>query len=388
MSNTIASELQLTEVLDVALVAFRRAILPVQQFATAYSDVQLKGDNTMAIPYYPLATSASATRASGGSYKALATATTTEARKVTINKNKVQAISFTSEERARQPMFNPELHGRLKGEKLAHDIIADVFARFRHSDFTGPTIAAVTAANFDENEVADLAQLCMESFWPEIGRTLILNPAFHFNLLKQAQIIDASKSADPRAFREAMIQRILGFEEMGTAGLPSNNGAPIAITATAATDLVNAVGHGLSNGDRVIFPTLAGGAGLTAASVAYFVRDAAADTFKVAATPTGDAVDITTNYTSGTVRRYENIVGMAAVPSALLVGFAPVEPTPAVRSQLYDYRIVTDSYSGIVLEYKHIGYADTDEEVQVIECHYGDGLGETNAAKLITTPLA
>jgi hypothetical protein len=175
---------------------------------------------------------------------------------------------------------------------------------------------------------------------------------------------------------------------MGTAGLPSNNGTAFAITATASTDVVNAVAHGLQNGDRVIFPTLAGGAGLTAATVAYFVRDRAADTFKVSATIGGDAVDITTNYTSGTCRRFENIVGMAAVPSALLVGFAPVEPTAAVRSQLFDYRIVTDSYSGIVLEYKHIGYGDTDEEVQVIEAHYGDGLGETNAAKLITTPLA
>jgi hypothetical protein len=388
MSNTIASELQLTEVLDAALVAFRRAILPLQQFATAYSPVQLKGDNSMAVPYYPLSTSDSATRANNGSYKALATATTTQARKVVINKNKVQALSFTSEDRARQPMFDPEMHGRLKGEKLAFDIIADIFARFRHSDFTSGTIPAVAAASFDENDVADLAQLCMESFWPETGRSLILNPAFHFNLLKQGQIIDASKSADPRAFRDAMIQRILGFEEMGTAGLPSNNGAPFAITATASTNVVSAVAHGLSNGDRVIFPTLAGGAGLTAASVAYFVRDAAADSFKISATIGGAEVDITTNYSSGTCRKFENITGIAAVPSALLVGFAPVEPTAAVRSQLYDYRIVTDSYSGIVLEYKHIGYGDTDEEVQVIECHYGDGLGETNAAKLITTPLA
>jgi hypothetical protein len=388
MSNTIASELQLTAVLDSALVAFRRAILPLQQFATAHSNVPLQGDNTMAIPYYPLATSASATRASGGSYKALATSTTTEARKVVINKNKVQAISFTSEERSRQPMFNPEMHGRLKGEKLAYDIIADIFSRVRHSDFTGATIAATAASNFDENDVADLAQKCMESYWPEVGRSLILNPAFHFNLLKQGQIIDAGKSADPVAFREATIRRILGFEEIGTAGLPDNNGTAFAITATASTDLVNAVAHGLSNGDRVIFPALTGGAGLTAATVAYFVRDATADTFKVSATIGGDAVDITSNATAGTCRRYENIVGVAAVPSALLVGFAPVTPTPAVRSQLFDYRIVEDKYSGIVLEYKHIGYGDTDEEVQVIEAHYGDGLGDTAAMKLITTPLA
>jgi hypothetical protein len=388
MSNTISSELQLTTVLDTALVAFRRAILPLQQFATAYSKVQLQGTNKMAIPYYPLAASASQSRAAGGSYKALATSTATNSKDVTINKNKVQAISFTSEERRRQPMFNPEMHGRLKGEKLAYDVIADIFARVRHSDFTGSTIPAVAAANFDENECADLAQKCMEDYWPEVGRSLILNPAFHFNLVRQAQVIDASKSADPAAFREAMVKRIFGFEELGTAGLPTNNGTAFAITGTAASDLINAVAHGLSNGDRVIFPALAGGAGLTAATVAYFVRDAAADTFKVSASIGGDAVDITTNYTSGTCRKYENITGVAAVPSALLVGFAPVEPEPAIRKLLSDYRIVEDEYSGIVLEYKEIAYPDTDEVVQLIECHYGDDLGETGAMKLITTPLA
>lgn len=388
MSNTIASELQLTTVLDAALVAFRRAILPLQQFATAYSNVQLQGTNKMAIPYYPLSTSDSVSRESGGSYKALASNTATQAKEVLINKNKVQAISFTSEERSRQPMFNPEMHGRLKGEKLAYDIIADIFARVRHSVFTGATITASTAGNFDENDVADLAQKCMEDYWPEVGRTLILSPGYHFNLLKQGQIIDASKSADPAAFRTAMMKQILGFEEFGTAGLPTNNGTAFNITATASTDLVNAVAHGLIDGDRVIFPVLTGGAGLTAASVAYFVRDATADTFKVSASIGGAAVDITTNYSAGTCRRYENIVGVAAVPSALLVGFAPVEPTAAVRSQLFDYRIVEDSYSGIVLEYKHIGYGDTDEEVQIIEAHYGDAVGETAAMKLITAPLS
>ncbi|HCN76487.1 MAG TPA: hypothetical protein DIT13_04725 [Verrucomicrobiales bacterium] len=388
MSNTIASELQLTTVLDSALVAFRRAILPLQQFATSYSNVPLRGDNTMAIPYYPLATSDSVTRASGGSYKALATSTTTQAKKVVINKNKVQAISFTSEERSRQPMFNPEMHGRLKGEKLAFDIIADIFSPVRHSVFTGATISATTAGNFDENDVADLAQKCMEDYWPEVGRSLILNPAFHFNLLKQGQIIDASKSADPLAFREATIRRILGFEELGTAGLPTNNGTAFAVLGEADDDTFTAAAHGLLDGDRVIFPTLTGGTGLTAATTAYFVRDAATNTFKVSATIGGAAVNFTSDVTAGTCRRYENIVGVAAVPSALLVGFAPVEPTPAVRSQLFDYRVVEDRYSGIVLEYKHIGYGDTDEEVQVIEAHYGDALGETAAMKLITTPLS
>lgn len=389
MSNTIASELQLTEVLDSALTAFRRAILPLQQFATAFSNVQLKGNDKMAIPYYPLATSDSATRTPTGSYKALATSTTTGVREVTIDKNKVQALSFSSTERARQPMFDPVKHGQLKGEKLAYDIIADIFSGVRHSVYTGTTIAAVAASNFDENEVADLAMHAMNDYWPEIGRSLTLTPAYYFNLLKQAQIIDASKSADPAAFRTAMIKPILGFDVMGTAGLPSNNGTAFSVLGEADDDTFTAAAHGLQDGDRVIFPALSGGSGLTAATVAYFVRDATANTFKVSATVGGAAVNFTTDVTVGsTVRRYENILGVAAVPSALLVGFAPVPPAAAVRQMLFDYRIVEDSYSGIVLEYKEIGYPDTDEVVQVIEAHYGFAMGEAAAMKLITAPLA
>jgi len=95
MANTIDSELQLTEILDSALTAFRRAVLPLRSFATVYSDVELKGDDKIAVPYYPLSTSNSQTRAADGSYKSLVTSTTTNAREVTIDKNKVQGLSFT-----------------------------------------------------------------------------------------------------------------------------------------------------------------------------------------------------------------------------------------------------------------------------------------------------
>ncbi len=77
----------------------------------------------------------------------------------------------------------------------------------------------------------------------------------------------------------------------------------IAVTGTAADDTISLVAHGLANGTPIIFPTLTGGAGLTALTTTYFVRDAAADTFKVALSPGGTAVDITSNLTAGTIRR-------------------------------------------------------------------------------------
>lgn len=388
-TNTIASELQLTELLDSAMEAYRLAIMPLTSFSTVFSDVDLKGDNTMTIPYYPLATSASQTRASKGSYKALATDTTTDMRQITINRNKVQAINFTSEEVARQPMFDPVRHGALKGEKLAQDIIADIFSVVTGGRFSGTTIAATAAANFDEDDVMELAQLAMEDNWPNVGRSLTLNPAFYFNLVKQPAILDASQSMSPMALREALVQRIGGWDIMGTNGMLTNNDSGQTFTG-ATTDICTAVAHGFNGLERVRLTTSNTLPAGLATATDYYVIYLSADTFSLATTPAlakaGTAVDITDTGTgTHTITKYENLAGIAAVPSAILTGFAPIPPTPAVESQLYDYRIIDDPYSDLVLEYKHIGYGDTDEEVQAIEAHYGYGYGEENALKRIIT---
>lgn len=76
-----------------------------------------------------------------------------------------------------------------------------------------------------------------------------------------------------------------------------------AATADAATDIVvTAVEHGLGQGWSLVVPALAGGAPLTVNTV-YYARDVTPTTFKVAASPGGPAIDITTDMT-GLVRRW------------------------------------------------------------------------------------
>lgn len=384
MANTIDSELQLNLVLDSALEAFKREILPLTSFSTVFQDVQLQGTNKMAVPYYPLATSDSQTRASGGSYKALATATATESRDITVNKNKLQAISFTSEERSRQPRFDPERHGRLKGEKLAYDIIAQILGLVRAADFTGTTINASTSGNFDEDDVADLAKICMDDFWPKGERSLILGSGHYHNLIKQPAILDLSQSGSMEALREAMVRRLMGFDTFGTAGLPSNNGTAVTgITGLDSTDVITATAHGLAVGDRVRFPALTGGSSLTAATGRYYVLTVPdANTLTISDTAGGSTLSLGSNITDGSIQKYEDIAGIAVLPNAIGVAFAPVQPSAAMMKQLADYRIVTDG-NGLSLEYKHLVYPDTDEEVQVIEAHFGFDLMDTAALKII-----
>jgi hypothetical protein len=392
MANTIDSNLQLTEVLDSSMRALKRQLSPLLSFSTVFQDVALKGDDTVTIPYYPLtSTGTSQTRAADGSYKALATGTTTQVKQITSFTNKVQALSFNSREIRRQPAFNPEMHGTLKGEALAYDVLADIFSVIRHSSFNGTTISATTAANFDEDDVADLRQIIGEEFWPQSGRSLILNPSFATNLLKQAQIIGADQRGDGgNSFRQGVVGRVLGFDVVESAGLLPNNTTAAACTVEADDNVCTAgAAHGLSIGDRIRFPAVVGGTGMTQATTAYYVISVpTSTTFTFSATAGGAAVNVTADATAGTTfQRYENIQGITLLPSSILVAFAPVPPTDGVRRNLVDYQELRDD-SGLVLQYKRIAYEDTDEEVQTIECHYGYAVGDTAQLKIISGTLA
>ncbi len=386
-TNTIPSGLQLTKVMSSSMRALKRRLLPLLKLSTVFRDVPLQGDGTMALPFYPLtATGSSSTRTAAGSRKALASNTTTDVRTIDNFTNKVQALSFTATERARQPMFDPVMHGTLKGEALAYDIIADIFSVVRGATFTGDTISAVSASNFDEDEIADLRKLCSEAYWPEMGRSLILNPSYAANLLKQAQIIDASMRGDGGgSFRDGSLGRILGFDVVESAGLLDRNGTALtSITGEADDETITKEAHGFVVGDRVLFPTLSGGTGLTAATTPYYVKTVpTADTFTVSLTPGGDTAAFSADITDGSVRLYENIQGIAVLPSSILVGFAPVPPTPAIRKELFDYQQLVDRETGLTLQYYHFADPDTDEEVQTIECHYGFAVGDAAQLKII-----
>jgi len=77
-----------------------------------------------------------------------------------------------------------------------------------------------------------------------------------------------------------------------------------AITGVAATDVITSTAHGFSDTQRIVIPHITGGAGLTAQSTTalgtvYYVRDATTDTFKLAATSGGSAINFTTDISAG-----------------------------------------------------------------------------------------
>lgn len=82
----------------------------------------------------------------------------------------------------------------------------------------------------------------------------------------------------------------------------------------------------------------------------------------------------------------EKLVGFAALPSAMLIASAPVEPEDEVRKQLSDYRVITDPTTGLTLTYRAWGSADFDKAKRVIEFGYGFAKGDTAQLKRIVKP--
>lgn len=70
-------------------------------------------------------------------------------------------------------------------------------------------------------------------------------------------------------------------------------------SADSSTDLVTETAHGLIDGDKLLIRGATPPAGLTAGNY-YFVRDATTNTFKLAATAGGAAIDLTTSGTAWT----------------------------------------------------------------------------------------
>jgi hypothetical protein len=97
--------------------------------------------------------------------------------------------------------------------------------------------------------------------------------------------------------------------------IASAGGATRPATAAAATNVVTSTQHRYSNGDKVELTAKTGGTGLLTAT-GYFVRDATADTFKLAATPQGAEIDITTDMTAGTIREVGGGTATGATPNA------------------------------------------------------------------------
>ena len=179
MSNNIAPALKRAVILKSAMAAFKHRLVSLGLFSTVFRDVPLEGSNDIEVPYYPLETAAS--KDYNGTYQF--DDGDLQSKKVTVNRRKYQSLTYSSEEKSRQPYFDPEQLGRLKGAKLAEDILCDILSCVTAANF-GPAAVTANADEFDADNVIDLETVCDESDWPDAMRGLVIKSSYLGNLKK------------------------------------------------------------------------------------------------------------------------------------------------------------------------------------------------------------
>lgn len=305
---TISDPLKLTTVLDTVLMQTRKNLISLNLLGAVFDDIPRRGKNSITVPKYQRVSTASQTRAAGDSYLDMGSNYTITGVELPLNRNKIQALTFTNEDRAAQPLLDDAglvRLGTLIADKLAEDVMLDILSVFNTTEFTGGTQGHPAIIPFDDLDHAEFRtfrKLANKEFWPKQGRVAILNEDYDAALGGSQRVLDHGDLNDPEIFREGTVRRISGFDVVSTPILPDNE---------------------------------------------------------------------------------EFIGGILLGAGALGIGFAPVEPTAAIRQQLFDYQVIKDESTGLVLEYKHIANGDKGIEGQFVEVHYGFEVFQPENVKLL-----
>lgn len=305
-------------------------------------------------------------------------------KKVTIHWNHLDSIADKKQE-------YDKVVGNM-GYALAKEVVMSIIAKANRRTLTQQSVYSTANSDLDAVEAIRSAMNLVGA--APSGRTGIVNTPVASSLNLDDRVLSKDYRGEMHGSDALRVFRnVAGFEEvMEWPELPLNNGTATAITGTASTDVINLVANTFQDGDRVYFPELAGGAGLTAGNTSYYVRDKATDSFKVSATAGGAAVDITTNYTSGTVQLVENLTGLFFDPSALAILAGIPEDFETVMSgmrapEVSSIHTYTDPETGLTLAGISERQQGTLKAFLSITLVWGSAVGRqlsTNAAGALT----
>lgn len=230
-TNTIDAALQRVTILAEIMRTFAKRLLPVSVFSTKFERVPLQGTAEVVVPYFALQSAASTDFSS--SYAMGDTASSM--KKVTVNKRKYQAMSFTSAERARQPLLNTMQLSAMNAEKLAYDVFADILSLVVASNYATAGFTGAASA-FDLSSVADLKNSC--KLWPTIGRGLVLDSSFDASLLKDGFVIANPNGTGASVQEGAVTPRLMGFDYFECPSIPDNSEYLVGFAVHKAAALV------------------------------------------------------------------------------------------------------------------------------------------------------
>lgn len=219
-ANTIGSGNKRQVILQEMLRPFARRLVALRSFSTVFAGIPLQGTNTIEVPYFPLVSTASTDFVAANGY--VMGDSTQNTKTITINKRKYQPIRFDSSELARQPALDLVNISQAKGEKLAADVLADVFSVITATNYGSAAFTGLVGT-FDIDDVSDIKGVCDVADWPEVARSLFLTSAYDVRLFKDAGVKSALNfgSADP--VQNGAIRNILGFNYYMCNYIPGNS---------------------------------------------------------------------------------------------------------------------------------------------------------------------
>lgn len=276
---------------------------------------------------------------------------------ITVNKHKAVRLKWSHFDAIKDQKNRYDEVVGLAGYALAKAVIDDILSGVSQGNFSQSSPYAEVDCDVDMliNVTGDLNT---QKAFPT-GRVLLCNTAV-------ANAMSADSRLTSRDYAGQIVQgnglrrwtNTHGFAEIiEYVDFPTNNATALNITGVASTDVITtASAHGLSVGDTVTLPTLSGGSGLTASSTTrYFVATVPSTTTLTLVTSAGAAVNFTTDISSGTLAKTENLVGFAFDMRAIaLLAGIPDDFEQQFLSglnvpKIMGFEAVTDSESGITM---------------------------------------
>lgn len=224
---SVPDGLKLDKILNTALIAFKRKLLPLSMFSQAFNDVPLQGTDTMQVPFVPLQQTSSLDFDYDVGYED--GDGTLLSKPVTINKRKYQPLAITGYQLARMPVIKLEEIMVKKAEQLAEDIITDIFSLVLAANF-GAAAVTLAAASWDSDTIGSvLRKAATDAMWPESGRGLIVNTAVDSALLGDNAVKNAMAYGENSVIKEGKLPRISGFDYAVAPVFPGNGENLIAL---------------------------------------------------------------------------------------------------------------------------------------------------------------
>lgn len=343
-----------SEILMDVLQAFKNQIPAINRMGTDFRADSLKLNQTYTAHIAGLPTIATYDTSTGYANGATAARTLLTDLPITVNQHKHVPLKWTHLDNIKDQKSRYNEVVANAGYVLAKALIDDILSGVTEATFSQETI--YTVANSDLDMIVEVnANLNKRKALPT-GRVGIVNSDVATTIGADTRVMSKDYYGQIQGGNGLRrFANIGGFSEIFEySDFPTNAlDALTAVTGTAATDLINKTAHGLLDGEAVVFTSGTGFTGIVAGT-RYFVRDATANTFKLAATRGGAAIDITADGSAGVFTEcamtgffFESraISVLAGIPEDFNGAIAAQLGIP----QLMGYEAVTDPDTGLTM---------------------------------------